>query len=88
MKKYKIMKSRDESLIGKLFIETDEENSIEGNIFFGSWTDDLKEYNKDDTIIIFVMRIREIQPISHREKVNFNISPFGGYRFPVRVPVQ
>lgn len=86
--KYRIAKSRvDETIEGKYFHVTEDENTIEGNIFYGSWTDNPEEYQNDESIDILVAEVIT-HPVQYREKVNFNFSPFGGPRLPVRVPSE
>lgn len=85
--KYRIIEQRvnEQELLGKNLIVKKEDVMIDNNIFFGSWTDDAKEYQNDDSIHILVARVIETQPVKYREKVNFAFSPLGGPRLPVRV---
>lgn len=69
MEKYKIKKTRlDENLEGKFFLETKEDNLISPTIFesdgepyFGSWTDKIKEFENDDNIQILVEKFSLVE---------------------------
>lgn len=68
MKIYKIIKTRIENI--KFFYRTDEDNIVSpGNIesgetFFGSWTDDPKEFENDSSIQILVKEFESITELT------------------------